>query len=68
MDVNSYLIPLLILAFLLVFPIAFWAKSTFYPEEYKKDVDKLSSTNFLVFVLSFILIGALARVFIEGQS
>lgn len=67
MDISSYLIPLLILAFLLVFPIAFWAKSKFYPEEYKKDINKLSSTNFFVFVFVLILVDALVKIFLEKQ-
>jgi len=68
MDANTYLIPFLVLALLLVFPIAFWAKSKFYPKEYKKDIDKLSSINFLVFVFVLALVGMLVKVFVAGRT
>lgn len=68
MDANTYLIPFLILAFLLVFPVAFWAKKKFYPDEYKKEVDTLLSTRFLILAFALILVSRFVKIFLEKKT
>jgi len=62
MDVtDTYFI--LLLVFLSVFPVAFWAKKKFYPKEYKKEIATLFSTRFFVLVLVIFIINMLVKVF-----